>query len=677
MRILFSSLLASIFCFQIGNAQQLTKKHRVKKGETVYQISRMYQVSPKEIIRLNPNSAKVIYVDDVLIIPTANDSSNIANPSNNVSNSSQTVSHRVLRGETKYGLSKKYGISISELEQQNPHIKNGLQAGHNLSIRTTKLQPVQNTSKSQNVTYLTHKVLKGETLYGLSKRYQVTIGDIQSANPDLGILKYNTIINIPSFSDISQSTNENVVEELKVTENPTETIAEKETTEIKISEENTSESNVIEDQKITYKDYTIKPKETLYGLSKKANMSKEDFLVLNPQLKKSVLAGTIIKMPVQANQSTAVTVNLDEPEEVKTDIKNLEESIDKTANKKVLFVMPFSETELTSDDLEINKTEAFKRNLDFYQGATSALDSLKKLGLTINHEIIKIDLESSVTPSNVRAKNNTLEGYHAVFAPSYTDNIDWLISVANDKNIPVISAYNASQNQNLKNVIEAYPSLNNQKIKTLDYIKNKQGTIIVISDYNREDQRNFIRTHAPEAKIIETKKNGNYSSRDLTGFLDKNKPNFVIIDSDRNGVFLNATNTLLRESSNYKIQLAVLEKDLIPDEADISIKRFTILKLVYPEVIHNSNSIAYSQFESNYKLIHKNNPSLSVIEGYDITYDTLLRMCQLNNNGTMDLDGINTSQIALDFKYLTQSNGRKANDIIVVKEFESKNNINN
>ena len=54
------------------------------------------------------------------------------------------------------------------------------------------------------------------------------------------------------------------------------------------------------------------------------------------------LAGTIIKMPVQANQSTAVTVNLDEPEEVKTDIKNLEESIDKTANKKVLFVMPFS-----------------------------------------------------------------------------------------------------------------------------------------------------------------------------------------------------------------------------------------------------------------------------------------------------------------------------------------------
>ena len=62
------------------------------------------------------------------------------NPNSEIEKNSdlQEVFHTVLLKETKYGLSKKYKISISELEQLNPQIKNDLAVGTRLIIRSSK-----------------------------------------------------------------------------------------------------------------------------------------------------------------------------------------------------------------------------------------------------------------------------------------------------------------------------------------------------------------------------------------------------------------------------------------------------------------------------------------------------------------------------------------------------------
>jgi cell wall-associated NlpC family hydrolase len=48
------------------------------------------------------------------------------------------VTHEVLPKETKYGIAKEYGITVKELERQNPKLANKLPIGYKLSIRSQK-----------------------------------------------------------------------------------------------------------------------------------------------------------------------------------------------------------------------------------------------------------------------------------------------------------------------------------------------------------------------------------------------------------------------------------------------------------------------------------------------------------------------------------------------------------
>ena len=48
------------------------------------------------------------------------------------------MAHEVLPKETKYGIAKEYGLTVKELEQQNPSISKKLLVGSMLKIRTSK-----------------------------------------------------------------------------------------------------------------------------------------------------------------------------------------------------------------------------------------------------------------------------------------------------------------------------------------------------------------------------------------------------------------------------------------------------------------------------------------------------------------------------------------------------------
>ena len=582
-------------------------------------------------------------------------------------------------------MSSIFGLSISDLENQNPHIRNGLQAGHTLTINGQ--QKITTTKLSES--YITHSVTKGETLYGLSKKYNASINDIRSANPSMRVLRYGTTISIPVKSNLAES---NLKEPEEIEADTVEVIPEeietfnKETVDVKSesinSEENTITSNQETNEKVieettnneqlannvvetAYDDYTIKPKETLYGLSKRANMSVAEFLKVNPQLENEVLVGTVIKMPITETENPNVGIIIEDEN------KSLLSTLDKLNVKKVTFVFPFTEEEFsvidkTTKELNFESEEYIKRDFEFYKGAKFALDSINKLGVNINATFIKVDSINNTNPPIVDIRNNHLNGIQTIVAPFFGNNIDWLLSLAKDKNIPVISAYNVSTNENLTNIIEALPTLDYQKLKMFDHLKELDGNIVVISDSKRVYERNFIATHLSEAAIIETKKNGNFSSRELSSSLSKTKTNFVIINSERNGVFLNSTNVLLRELSNHKIQLVVLDTSIIPSEDEVSSKRFKILKMLYPELACVSESNKLERFKVNYNMT----PSKNFIFGFDITFDSLLRLSQ-EENTTNQISTLKTSHLCLKFDYLKNKNDRYINDIVLIREFEN------
>src|SRR6185312_2330706 len=90
------------------------------------------------------------------------------------------VRYMVEPGETIYGISTKYGVSVSDILELNPELENGLKVGQVINIPYEAALVKQQQKKDDNA--ITHKVQPGETLYGLSKKYNVPLQDL---------LKYN------------------------------------------------------------------------------------------------------------------------------------------------------------------------------------------------------------------------------------------------------------------------------------------------------------------------------------------------------------------------------------------------------------------------------------------------------------------------------------------------------
>lgn len=85
----------------------------------------------------------------------------------------QTVSHKVESGQTLFGIAERYQVSVAEIKQWNNLSSNNLSVGQTLIIRKTE----ENTG-----TATIHTVQPKETLYSISKRYNVSIDKIKQWN---------------------------------------------------------------------------------------------------------------------------------------------------------------------------------------------------------------------------------------------------------------------------------------------------------------------------------------------------------------------------------------------------------------------------------------------------------------------------------------------------------------
>ena len=107
--------------------------------------------------------------------------------------------HDVAKGETLYSLARQYGVKVEDIVSANAELSDGLKAGQRIKIPVNGAieTPQQATDKGE--TQIVHKVIKGETLYSLSQRYGVSIEDIYASNGHIKRgLKAGMLIAIPS-----------------------------------------------------------------------------------------------------------------------------------------------------------------------------------------------------------------------------------------------------------------------------------------------------------------------------------------------------------------------------------------------------------------------------------------------------------------------------------------------
>ena len=140
--------------------------YKVKSKETIYGIAHKLHLSQDEIVKYNPTAATGVKDKQLLFFPVADfNKQPAAEPQQNPTlPKSSDFTHTVQPGETLFGLSKTYGISIDDIIAQNPVLNGGkLKSGMVLHIS-------QPTSGSIFV-----KIEPGNTLCSTAMRYNTAV----------------------------------------------------------------------------------------------------------------------------------------------------------------------------------------------------------------------------------------------------------------------------------------------------------------------------------------------------------------------------------------------------------------------------------------------------------------------------------------------------------------------
>jgi len=133
--------------------------HTVKAGETVYNLCKLYNCTEQELKQLNPGSLVAgITIDQKILFP-------YSEPIKPRSFGGSSTSHTVEKGETMYGISKKYGITISELLSKNPILTDGIKIGQVLIIPVVSSSETNTTTTTTKPTKAELKAVKKEALF--------------------------------------------------------------------------------------------------------------------------------------------------------------------------------------------------------------------------------------------------------------------------------------------------------------------------------------------------------------------------------------------------------------------------------------------------------------------------------------------------------------------------------
>lgn len=268
--------------------------YETQKGESLYGIAYKFGWDIEELARLNPESTSSLRKGRRLYYPlreadlTVNqevEESEIPSPEETISeeevlNSStpQIFTHKVKKGESVYGISRQYGISLDEIYAANPSSIHGVKTGEELII-----------PQSESVKYTFYTVKEGDTLASLSKQFNTRVEDILKDNPGLTEKNFaagETLRLSPGTFESSKKIVTEVIAEERVSEitdykvdkNDTwETISEKTGVDQDFLKEVNSETeNLKKNQVINIPKVETIEIEKQYEIEEELNLSSED-----------------------------------------------------------------------------------------------------------------------------------------------------------------------------------------------------------------------------------------------------------------------------------------------------------------------------------------------------------------------------------------------------------------
>lgn len=462
-----------------------------------------------------------------------------------------------------------------------------------------------------------HVVVKGETIYAIAKKYEISPDELIKLNPEAnnGIKENQTLV-IPaknSFPAVVTTANDTT--------------------------------------------YVVQKGETLYAISRKFGITVEAILAKNPSVKDTLSEGIQLVLPTKKN---ALPISILPKEKV-----DLQQTVAKTKTRNLVLFLPFNIAKIENDSLK-TRTEHLKANkflnltLDYYAGALMAIDSAKALGIPVNVKVY--DVESSKYASNVASiiAKNDFTNVDAVIGPFQNSFVETTAQLLSKYDIPVISPLSKERGLSYPNLYYAIPSEEQLKSKLFQHFKAKNGNAVAIISTKKVASKEYVTKNYPWVKHAAFNDKGALDVVQFKAQLVKGKTNFVLLEIEKAGTILSITNMLKGLQKEYDIQLAVYEVYDALNFDEIPIRNLTALKMMYPSASKVMDTPEEFLFARAYKKINNIMPNSVAIKGFDCTFDTILRMCQ-EDGFAASVSKYKTTYIENSFDY-SNANGSNTNN---------------
>ncbi|GGG53619.1 hypothetical protein GCM10010976_25730 [Bizionia arctica] len=563
------------------------KTHKVKQGETIESIAKTYQVSVNDVYGLNPDAKKGIKPNTVLIIPKSKDL-NTAPQATIVKELVGFKQHKVKRKETMYSLAKEYDVTQDELKKHNTFLyANNLKKGDELKIPVYKKVLVVTEPESTTKLYT---VQPKEGKWRIAYKFGITVEQLEVLNPGMNeVLNAEDQINVPNI-------------ELK-------------------------EEKPIDDG---YSYYKVLPKEGFYRLKLKLGLEQVQLETLNPELKEAGLKeGMILKVPYNASLEKTVVIVEEEGTDLTDNIKSYK-------TKHIVIMLPFQLNKVHADSIQDAKRELrtnhfLSTSLDFYSGSLMALDSLKKLGISLKVDVY--DTRNSLSEVSTILSTKSFSGVNAVIGPIMPNNIEKVASELNAYNIPVISPI--TKNVTLsENVFQSRPSEDLLYDKMVNYVKNDSSVsqVIIVSDIKHTKENDNLKRTFPAAPQVFSRKNKKEEDafyildNDITSRLKPGK-NIIFLETDNPGFISNVTSKLnsLKTSTSSIVLVTTNMNDAFEND-EVSNYHLSNLQFHFPTISKSYSEEDRNPFVKAYEKRYGITPNKIAVRGFDLTMDVVLRL---------------------------------------------------
>lgn len=574
-------------------------EHRVKKRETIFGITQMYNITEDELKKYNPTLyASPLQKKMDLRIPKYS-APKLEEVGINEDNFEKYI---VAPKETRWSIAHKYGITIDSMLALNPGLSksnNYLSEGYELLMPKIAGSTVKNQVTQL---YTSYTVPAKMNFYRLEKEFGVKSDEIVRLNPEIterGGLKEGMVIRIP---------------EQKV------------------------EAGVINTDNYIF--YEVKPKQNEFRLTRKFGMTWAELVQLNPDLKDGLKAGMVLKLPKDKVGDFEVRNAL------VLDKVNLLDSINVAVVPKVLFLLPFRLDKLDLNNKEetekiIDNRNSLKYSLGLYSGALIAIDSMKSLGVSI--DVKTFDNQLDLVKTKQILQGEQLGSYSAVFGPLDMASLKETAVQASKFNVPVVAPVPAKSDISLDNVFFSYTDEEVLWKHMLDYVEtnHKDETLLIIADEDNKKEKDAILKRFPTAKVVvvkEEEKNIGINRDKLQTLLSDDVANWVFVESD-NYKLISSVVSILNSFNNTAFD-PVLGKDKVNvrmfttdmnsafENDVISNTHLSNLKFTYPSV---NRQVSNNSFVERYRTRFGDDPDKYAVRGFDLTYDMLLKLAYKNN----------------------------------------------